>query len=143
MKRMTNWAVLGTTAVMAVSAFAPLAAHADNRQNLQQNKNLMRNLGIAGAALGAYGLLNHNDTLGVLGIAGAAVAGSQYEKDRHQQSQDHSRWGYFHQGDNNGGDYQYLDHGNGNGYRYQTNNNSGFGNGNGWNRQSHYHVGDY
>ena len=61
----------------------------DSRQN---DKNNMRNLAIGAGAIAAYGLLNHNNLATILGAAGAAVAGSQYEKDRKAQSQDNNDW---------------------------------------------------
>lgn len=57
------------------------------QDNRQQNKNTWRNLGVAGAAVAAYGLLNHNSTATVLGTAGAAYSANRYEQDRHSQSQ--------------------------------------------------------
>jgi hypothetical protein len=111
-------------AVMALTTLAPIAANADpwrpthpvgpawdyrhdggdrdsrwqdrrsQDDSLQNNKNNMRNLAIGAGAVAVYGLLNHNTLATVLGAAGAAVAGSQYEKDRQQQSQDNSDWRY-------------------------------------------------
>ena len=109
-KRNIRWGALGATAAVALSAFAPLAARA-NDTSTQNQKNLMRDLAIGAGALGVYGLANHNSTLGLLGLAGAAVAGSQYEKDRHQQSQDNARDHYYYYRhnpyNNNNRDYEY------------------------------------
>jgi hypothetical protein len=59
----------------------------------QTNKNTMRNVGIASGAAAVLGALTHNTTVAVIGAAGAAYAGSQYEKDRKKQN-DNSRYGY-------------------------------------------------
>jgi hypothetical protein len=64
----------------------------------QSNKNTWRNLGIAGAAVAGYGLLNHNSTATVLGLAGAGYSAYRYEQDRHHQSQQNA-WrnrAYYH-----------------------------------------------
>jgi len=74
---------------LALLTLAPIAANADSLQN---QKNTMRNITIGAGAVGLYGLLNHNSTLGLVGLAGAALAGSQYEKDRHQQSVQNNDW---------------------------------------------------
>lgn len=91
----TVWGLLAT---LAATVAAPVLA------DPQSDKNNMRNLAIAGAAVAGYGLLNHNNTATLLGAAGAALAGSQYEKDRKQQSQNNDRYGYrrYHRTDNNG-----------------------------------------
>ncbi len=89
-------------AAAALFALAPLTAHAESRSqhhqaaqkkaaSVQKNKNNMRNLAIAGAAVAGYGLLKHNTTATVIGAAGAGLAGSQYEKARKEQSQQSSR----------------------------------------------------
>jgi hypothetical protein len=83
--------MLAAGAVMAASAFAPMSAKADSLQN---EKNNMRNLAILGGAAALYGITNGNSTMAVIGAAGAAVAGSQYEKDRQQQSRDNSWYGW-------------------------------------------------
>jgi hypothetical protein len=36
------------------------------------------------------GLLDHNNTLALLGVAGAGYSADRYEQDRHSQSQDQS-----------------------------------------------------
>ena len=99
--KLTTWGVLATMAAASVSP--ALADGYQKRADLQNSKNTMRNLGIAGAAVAALGLLNHNNTLALLGGAGAVLAGSQYEKDRQQQSQDNNRY-YYRDGrsDHNG-----------------------------------------
>ncbi len=60
--------------------------------DVQDNKNNMRNLGIAGLAVAGYGLINHDNLATALGVAGAALAGSQYENARQEQSQTYGSW---------------------------------------------------
>ena len=82
MKSANYVTILGLAATVAASVFAPLAAVAD-----QNSKNQWRNLGIGGAAVAGYGLLHHNNTATLLGVAGAAYSANRYEQDRHHQSQ--------------------------------------------------------
>jgi len=105
---------------LALLTLAPIAANADSLQN---QKNTMRNITIGAGAVGLYGLLNHNSTLGLVGLAGAALAGSQYEKDRHQQSVQNNDWrrdyyrrSYDHRNSNGNGRYNH--HGQ---YQYRQN----------------------
>ena len=124
----TAWGLLATLAATVVS---PVLADG------QSDKNNMRNLAIAGAAVAGYGLLNHNNTATLLGAAGAVLAGSQYEQDRQQQSQDNN-WGYdrrYHRTDNNDSN---------NGYTYNTRYNGDRSNGGQWrsdNRNNGYRDG--
>ena len=74
--------LFGVTATMAIAAFAPMAAQAD-----QKNKNLWRNGAILGGAAALYGLHNHDTTTTLLGVGAAAYSATRYEKDRHSQSQ--------------------------------------------------------
>ena len=90
MKQANAWTMLGMVATVAATAFAPLAAHAD-QSSRQSNKNQWRNLGVAGAAVAGYGLLKHNNTATILGAAGAAYSAKRYEDDRHSQSQSQAR----------------------------------------------------
>ena len=84
---------------LAALTLAPVVAHADRASRrahasaVQSNKNTMRDLAIGGVAVAGYGLLNHNTTATVLGAAGAALAGSQYENARKEQSRQSSRYG--------------------------------------------------
>ena len=128
MKRTATYTTLGLLAAFGTTALAPAAVLADNDAGRQQNKNLMRNLAIGGAAIAGLGLLDHNNNLALLGAAGAALAGSQYEKTRHNQSVDQSRDDrYYHR---DGGDYQYH---NGNRYQsYDSYNSNDSGNASGW-----------
>jgi hypothetical protein len=90
----TRWAAFGLLAALATAALSP-AAMADSRQT---NKNNWRNLGIAGAAVAGYGLLNHNSTATILGAAAGGYGAYRYEKDRHAQSQARDNWNrrYYH-----------------------------------------------
>jgi hypothetical protein len=74
------------------SADPPSWSHRDSQddKNTQNNKNLMRNLGIGLGAAAAYELVTGKGTNALLLGAGAALAGSQYEKDRKQQAQDNN-----------------------------------------------------
>lgn len=83
-------ATLGLAATMATTAIVPTIANA----SVQSDKNNMRNLAIAGAAVAGYGLLNHNTGATVLGLAGAVLAGSQYQKDQNIENSWHDRWGW-------------------------------------------------
>jgi hypothetical protein len=117
MKSTGKWtqkiAGLAAASAIAFTAFAPIAAQADGYGNrsgyhqqaqLQQNKNTLRSVAIGSAVLGLLGLANHNNGLAIIGTAGAAIAGSQYEQDRQQHSADQSqrdnRW--YHRWNNNG-----------------------------------------
>ena len=86
MKQVNAWTMLGLAATVAMTALAPLAAHAD-QAGRQNSKNQWRNLAGAGAAVAGYGLLKHNNTAALLGAAGAAFSANRYEQDRHSQSQ--------------------------------------------------------
>jgi len=77
-------AVCGLLATFALTSLTPVLASPSSRQS---NKNQWRNLGIAGAAIAGYGLLQHNQTATLLGAAGAAYSANRYEQDRHSQSQ--------------------------------------------------------
>ena len=101
MKLNSKIATWGLLAALAVASVSPALADGwRDRSSTQNDKNNMRNLAIAGAAVAAYGLLNHNSTATLLGAAGAAVAGSQYEKDRQQQDNNH----YYYSCDGRNGD---------------------------------------
>jgi len=135
----TAWGLLAT---LAATVAAPVLADPASQQ---KNKNNWRNLGIAGAAIAGYGLLNHNNTATVLGAAGAAYSANRYEKDRHSQSQDNSnRYDYrrYHRngdngGYNNGGYYNNNGNYDNNGgqWRNDYNSNNGY-NSNGYNNRS-------
>jgi hypothetical protein len=96
MTRMTKLTTFGLLAALAGASIAPAMA------NDQSDKNNARNLAIGGAAVAAYGLFSHNNVATLLGAAGAALAGSQYEKDRQDQSQDNGRYYHYNNSGNNG-----------------------------------------
>jgi len=74
-------------------ALAPTAALADSTQ---KNKNLWRNLAIGAGVIAGHGLLNHNSTEALIGVAGAAYSANRYEQDRKSQSQrNHARQEYY------------------------------------------------
>ena len=78
-------------AALASSIAAPSAAMADSRQD---KKNMDRNLAIGAGAVGLYGLTHHDTLTTVVGAAGAAYAGSQYEKERKAQRDENTRMRY-------------------------------------------------
>ena len=128
---LTTW---GLAAVLSAAALVPALADSSSQQ---KNKNNWRNLGIAGAAVAGYGLLNHNSTATILGAAGAAYSANRYENDRKNQSQDNNNRRYYrtygwhppvyNNGNNNGG---YNNSNNSGGY-YDNNGNyhGGYNNG--------------
>ena len=125
MKLTSKMTTLGLIAALAGASLAPAMA------NDQGDKNNARNLALGGAAVALYGILNHNSTATLLGAAGAAIAGSQYEQDRHDQSVDNSRYYHYNRGGyNNGYDRNGYDN---NGYNHDGYNRDGF-NRDGYNR---------
>ena len=88
MKNTTRLGSLGLLAVMATTAFAPVAAVADH----QGQKNTGRNIGIGGAALLGYGLLKHNTTATILGGVGAVAGAKMYEDNRKAESRNNARY---------------------------------------------------
>ncbi|WP_144241109.1 hypothetical protein [Fimbriimonas ginsengisoli] len=82
----TKMVALGTIAAVG---FAPLAANAQTQsqlKNRQKQKNTWRNLGLAGAAVGVYGLLKGDKVLTIAGLGGGAYSAWRYEQDRKSQS---------------------------------------------------------
>ena len=123
----SKYTTLGLLATLAAAAASPVLADPASQQ---KNKNQWRNLGIAGAAIAGYGLLNHNSTATILGAAGAAYSANRYEQDRHSQSQDSSNR-YYHRNDNNGGGYYNRNgsyNNNGGQWRNDSNSNNGYDN---------------
>ena len=118
-----QFTTLGLLATLAAASCAPTLADGNSRQ---KDKNNMRNLAIAGAAVAGYGLFSHNNAATLLGAAGAGLAGNQYEKDRKQQSQDNN-YGYY--GNDNRRYYR-------NGYGSDGYNRDGYNN-NGYNRDGY------
>lgn len=113
MTRTSKFTAFGLLATLAATVATPVLA------DQQSEKNNMRNLAIAGVAIAGYGLLNHNNAATLLGAAGAALAGSQYEKDRQQQSQDN--YGYYDRRYHRTDTYSYGYRNDNNGGRYNTN----------------------
>lgn len=83
-----NISKLVAAVTVASVGFAPVAANAQSwaSQHRQKSKNNWRNLGIAGGALGALGLLSGNKTLAIAGLAGGAYSAYRYEQDRKSQN---------------------------------------------------------
>ena len=81
---------LGVLAAMTATAIAPVAALASD--NHQSQKNLGRNIGIGGGAVALHGLLSHNSTEAILGVAGAAAGAKMYEDNRKAQSRNNARY---------------------------------------------------
>lgn len=86
-KKVTS--VLTSGAILAAAIAAPLvgstAAWAQNRQN---DKNNMRNIGIAAGAGAGYELLKGHGTKALILGAGAAYAGKKYEDQRKAENKD-------------------------------------------------------
>ncbi len=122
MTRNTTLTTFGLLAALAGAAIAPAMA------NDQGDKNNARNLALGGVAVAAYGLFSHNNTATLLGAAGAALAGSQYEKNRKDQSQDSGRY------------YHYNNYGNNNNYGDGGYDRNGYDR-NGFNRDGYNHNG--
>lgn len=79
-------ASLAAVAALAVPALLPADAMAQSHR--QKTKNDWRNLGVAGGALGVFGLITGNKTLAALGIGGGLYSASRYESDRKSQSKE-------------------------------------------------------
>lgn len=91
--------IIGATSaafLLAGSLFAtPAMAQRGNSQNqsVQNNKNLMRNLGIGLGAAAVYEATRGHGTNALILGAGAGLAGTQYEKYRKEQSRNNDwRW---------------------------------------------------
>ncbi len=130
MTRNTTLTTFGLLAALAGASIAPAMA------NEQSDKNNARNLALGGVAVAAYGLFTHNNAATLLGAAGAALAGSQYEHDRQQQSQDSGRFYHY----NNYGNGGYNNYNNG-GYDHNGYNRDGY-NRDGYNRNGVDRDGD-
>lgn len=116
MKAMNRISALAVVATIGASIIAPTAAMAD-----QKSKNDWRNLGTGAAAIGAYGLLKGDNTLGAIGLAGAGYSAYRYEQDRKHQSQENSaRRHYYRNYSSSARKYYYY-----NGHRYYQNLNTG------------------
>ena len=75
---------------VAVPTLTPTTADAQTAHR-QKSKNQWRNLGIAGGVLGAAGLITHNKTLAIGGLAGGAYSAYRYEQDRKGQRRQQDR----------------------------------------------------
>jgi hypothetical protein len=91
--------IIGATSaalLLAGSLFtSPAMAQRSNSQNqsVQNNKNLMRNLGIGLGAAAVYEATRGHGTNALILGAGAGLAGTQYEKYRKEQSRNNDwRW---------------------------------------------------
>ena len=78
MKLKTRIAALAALSLITTASLVPVAKAQDN----QAKKNTARNLGIGAAAIAGNGLLHHNSTATVLGLAGAGIAAKNYEDTR-------------------------------------------------------------
>ncbi len=96
-------------ALGAIAAFslAPVSASAqsDSSRHRQDTKNTWRNVAIGSGVLGVLGLVEHNNTLAIAGLAGAAYSANRYEQDRKSQNKSkraraalYSRREYTHNG---------------------------------------------
>ena len=119
MIRTTTLTAFALLAALAGASVAPAMA------NQQSDKNNARNLALGGVAVAAYGLFTHNNAATLLGAAGAALAGSQYEHDRQQQSQDSGRFYHYNNYGNNYGSGGYNNYNNG-GYDHAGYNRDGY-----------------
>lgn len=83
---MKNYITMALALIISCMGFSH-SAMAD-----QKSKNTWRNAAIGAGVVTGYGLLHHNKTVTILGAAGTAYSASRYEKDRHNQSVESSRW---------------------------------------------------
>jgi hypothetical protein len=78
--------------VLASASLPALPASAQSSRHRQNTKNTWRNVAIGSGAVGLYGLVKGDSTLGILGGAGALYSLNRYEHDRKSQSRaDHAR----------------------------------------------------
>src|SRR4051812_27378537 len=71
------------SAVAVIVLTAAVAAQADGyRHHRAAQRNEWNNLAIGSAAIGILGLLSHNNTLGLLGLGGAAYSGYRANQER-------------------------------------------------------------
>lgn len=134
---LTTW---GLAAILSAAALVPALADPASQQ---KNKNNWRNLGIAGAAVAGYGLLNHNSTATILGAAGAAYSANRYENDRKSQSQDNNNRRYYRTYGWHPPVYNNGNNGSGNNGSYNNSNNSGGYYDNNGNYHAGYNNGGY
>lgn len=97
---MNKLATLATLGVVAAAVAAPSLSPAQTQRELerrQQKKNEWRNIAIGSAAIGAYGLLKGDRTIGLAGLAGAAYGAHRYEQDRKSQNRMENGRRYYQQ----------------------------------------------
>ena len=84
-KWITPLATLGLMATIVAAPVSSFAQYRDGGYRYQQHRanerSTWNNLAVAGAAVGVLGLATHNDTLGVLGLAGAAYSAYRSSQD--------------------------------------------------------------
>ena len=71
-----------TSAALAVMTLGSAAFSTGAFADAQKQKNNWRNIGAGAAAVGLYGVKNHDTLITILGAAGAAYSAQQYEKNR-------------------------------------------------------------
>jgi hypothetical protein len=97
MKTKAIAASLATLGIMTTFVAVPASSYGQSyygSSHRQQQKNQWRNIGYAAAGVGLLGLLSHNNTVGLLGAAGAGYAAYRYEQDRKSQRNMQDR-GYY------------------------------------------------
>jgi hypothetical protein len=89
------------TAMVAPSMASAQSWRGGSYQHRQDQKNQWKNLAIGAGAVGLLGILTHNNTLTLGGLAGAAYSGYRYDqKNRNSSSRyrneryDSNRWDY-------------------------------------------------
>lgn len=75
-------ATIASAIALPATSSADRHDYGNHRQSMQ---NQWKNIGIGSAALGVLGLITHNDTLGILGAAGAGYSAYRYEQDQNGQ----------------------------------------------------------
>lgn len=105
----TKQILTSLVAVSAVCATTLMPMHADAQSNRQKQKNQWRNIGIGAGAVGLYGLLKGDNTLALVGAAGALYSADRYEKDRKSQSKhDRARAQMFQRGSYTSHGHRYV-----------------------------------
>jgi len=100
---------VATLALMATMVAAPVSSFAQYRggyryqQHRANERSTWNNLAVGAAAVGVLGLATHNDTLGVLGLAGAAYSAYRASQDGANCAPGYTYGGsYGYSGDNCG-----------------------------------------
>jgi hypothetical protein len=80
--------LLTTLSTGAMAQHEERLRHNNHQQdnNQQQSKNDWRNLAIGAAGVSAFGMIQHDPTIGFVGAAGALYSLNRYEQDRKSQS---------------------------------------------------------